>query len=84
MKICIITGSSGLIGSESVIFFADKFDKIIGIDNNMRQIFFGANASTEWNTEKLVKEVPNFEHHAIDIRNVEDLEKLFSKYKSDH
>jgi len=39
MNICIITGSSGLIGSESVAFFADKFDKIIGIDNNMRQVF---------------------------------------------
>jgi CDP-paratose 2-epimerase len=37
MNICIITGSSGLIGSESVTFFAQKFDKIIGIDNNMRQ-----------------------------------------------
>ena len=65
MKICIITGSSGLIGSESVAFFADKFDKIIGIDNNMRQVFFGANASTEWNTQKLVKEVSNFPYHSI-------------------
>jgi len=83
MNICIITGSSGLIGSESVAFFSEKFDKIIGIDNNMRQVFFGANASTEWNTQKLVKEVPNFEHYAIDIRNVEELEQLFSKYKSD-
>lgn len=83
MNICIITGSSGLIGSESVAFFANKFDKIIGIDNNMRQVFFGANASTEWNTQKLVKEVPNFEHHAIDIRNVEELEKLFSEYNTD-
>ena len=45
MNICIITGSSGLIGSEAVTFFADKFDKIIGVDNNMRQIFFGANTS---------------------------------------
>lgn len=83
MNICIITGSSGLIGSESVAFFADKFDKIIGIDNNMREVFFGTNASTEWNTQKLKKEVSNFEHHSIDIRNVEDLEKLFSLYNSD-
>lgn len=82
MNICIITGSSGLIGSESVAFFADKFDKIIGIDNNMRQVFFGANASTEWNTKKLVKEVSNFEHHAIDIRNIDELEKLFLKYNT--
>jgi len=82
-NICLITGSSGLIGSESVEFFSNKFDKIIGIDNNMRQVFFGANASTEWNTKKLVAQVSNFEHHAIDIRNVEELEVLFSKYNSD-
>jgi hypothetical protein len=49
----------------------------------MRQVFFGANASTEWNTQKLVKEVSNFEHHAIDIRNIDELEKLFSKYNTD-
>lgn len=83
MNICIITGSSGLIGSESVAFFAEKFDKIIGIDNNMRQVFFGENASTEWNTQKLIKEVSNFEHYPIDIRNVDELEKLFSKHADD-
>ena len=83
MDICIITGSSGLIGSESVAFFAEKFDKIIGIDNNMRQEFFGENASTEWNTKKLIKTYSNFEHHAIDIRNEKELEVLFSKYGTD-
>src|SRR5690606_17388483 len=77
------TGSSGLIGSESVTFFSSKFDKIIGIDNNMRESFFGANASTEWNTNRLVSEVSNFEHHAIDIRNIDELEQIFSKYTSD-
>jgi CDP-paratose 2-epimerase len=47
MNIAIITGSSGLIGSESVKFFADKFDLIVGIDNNQRAYFFGNDASTE-------------------------------------
>lgn len=83
MNICIITGSSGLIGSESVAFFASKFDKIIGIDNNMRAVFFGADASTEWNTKRLTNTVPNFEHYAIDIRNITQLEKLFSIYNKD-
>lgn len=83
MKICLITGSSGLIGSESVAFFADKFDKVIGIDNNMREVFFGANASTQWNTQRLIDTIPNFEHYAIDIRNVEELEKLFSQFNTD-
>ncbi len=48
MNIILITGSGGLIGSESVEFFADKFDHVVGIDNNMRQAFFGKEASTLW------------------------------------
>jgi CDP-paratose 2-epimerase len=82
-KICLITGSSGLIGSEAVKFFSDKFDKVIGIDNNMRAQFFGQDASTEWNTQRLVATVSNFEHHAIDIRDVNALEKIFKSNGSD-
>ncbi|RMA66228.1 NAD-dependent epimerase/dehydratase family protein [Ulvibacter antarcticus] len=81
--ICVITGSSGLIGSESVEFFASKFDKVIGIDNNMRAYFFGENASTQWKTESLIDRIPNFEHHAIDIRNLEKLEEVLAPYGSD-
>lgn len=83
MNICIITGSSGLIGSESVAFFADKFDKVVGIDNNMRQAFFGADASTEWNTKKLIDNIPNFEHHAADIRDEAAMDKIFAQYGTD-
>lgn len=82
-KICFITGSSGLIGSEAVEFFFDKFDKIIGIDNNMRARFFGQDATIEWNTKRLLKNIANFEHHTIDIRNINELEKLFHEYSSD-
>ena len=82
MNVCIITGSSGLIGSESVSFFADKFDKVIGIDNNMRARFFGEDASTEWNTKKLMDTIPNFEHHHADIRNIDELETIFSNSSS--
>jgi len=82
-KICIITGSSGLIGSESVEFFSGKFDKIIGIDNNMREYFFGEDASTDWNTKRLIGAINNFEHYAIDIRNNVDLEKIFRSYGTD-
>ena len=81
-NICIVTGSSGLIGSESVEFFHEKFDKIIGIDNNMRAQFFGQDASTDWNTKRLIESVSNFEHHAIDIRNIDELEKLYLAYGS--
>ena len=82
-KICLITGSSGLIGSESVEFFSGKFDKVIGIDNNMRAQFFGQDASTEWNTKRLTGKVLNFEHNAIDIRNINDLEHIFKLYGTD-
>ena len=82
-KVCLVTGSSGLIGSESVAFFADKFDKVIGIDNNMRKYLFGADASTEWNTTRLVEAIANFEHNAADIRDIEALDAIFSQYGTD-
>ena len=49
----------------------------------MREKFFGKDASTEWNTQRLTSEFENLEHHNIDIRNIDDLEKLFHKYNSD-
>ncbi len=82
-EVCIITGSSGLIGGESVEFFTGKFDKIVGIDNNMRMRFFGADASTEWNTNRLQSSIANFEHHSADIRDIEALDKIFAQYGSD-
>jgi CDP-paratose 2-epimerase len=82
-NICIVTGSSGLIGSESVEFFASKFDKVIGIDNNMRSYFFGAEGSTNWNRKRLEEKHNNFETREMDIRNYADLEILFKEYGSD-
>lgn len=82
-NICVVTGSSGLIGSESVEFFAEKFDKVVGIDNNMRMRFFGADASTEWNTQRLVNAISNFEHHAADIRDIDALDAIFAQYGKD-
>jgi len=83
MKIVMITGSAGLIGSEAVDFFSKKFDKIIGIDNNMRKYFFGDEASTEWNRIRIEEKYPNYEHHNCDIRNYSELETIFKKYNKD-
>jgi CDP-paratose 2-epimerase len=83
MNIAIITGSAGLIGSEAAVFLSSKFDKIIGIDNNLREYFFGAEASTAWNKQRLEKEIPNYEHYKADIREVADLEMIFKKYGTD-
>ena len=83
MNICIVTGSAGLIGSESVEFFSKKFDLIIGVDNNMREEFFGSDASTKWNKERLEKEIPNYKHYDVDIRDEVEVENLFEKYTTD-
>ena len=83
MATAIITGSAGLIGSESVYFLANKFDTIVGIDNNLRQYFFGEDGSTKWNTERLSNEVSNYKHYSIDIREVNDINNVFSEYNSD-
>jgi CDP-paratose 2-epimerase len=83
MNIALITGSAGLIGSEAVSFFSDKFDLIIGIDNDMRQYFFGAEASTLWNQNRLKVEFQNYIHQPADIREVSQLEPVFQKYGAD-
>jgi len=83
MKIAIVTGSAGLIGSETVDFMSSKFDKIVGIDNNLRAYFFGENASTDWNRKHLVSTYPNYVHFDIDIRKYDDLENIFKEYSTD-
>ena len=83
MKVCLITGSAGLIGSEAVDFFADKFDVIVGIDNDMRQYFFGSEASTSWNVKYLIESHPNYRHVNQDIRDQSELRKIFEEYGTD-
>jgi len=81
MSLAIITGSSGLVGSESVNFFCDKGFDVIGIDNNLRKFFFGNDGSTLWIKKNLQKRNKKFKHLNLDIRNYDGLEKLFGKYK---
>jgi CDP-paratose 2-epimerase len=83
MKVAIITGSGGLIGSESVSFFSDKMDLIIGIDNDQRAYFFGKEASTKWNEERLQQQFKNYKHFSADIREYAVLDKIFKEYGSD-
>jgi len=83
MKIAIITGSAGLIGSEAVCFLQDKFDLIIGIDNDMRSYFFGKEASVLWNKNRLEASISNYKHLNIDIRDYNELEKVFKEYTTD-
>ncbi len=73
MKKIIVTGSSGLIGSEVVSFFASNGWDVYGIDNDMRADFFGPQGDTRWNQKRLSDRFPNFYHHEIDIRNREKI-----------
>ena len=81
MKTALITGSAGLIGSQSLKFFIEKGFKVVGIDNDMRAYFFGKEASTKENKNRL-KEVfkDKYIHLNIDIRDKEKLEEVFKKY----
>jgi CDP-paratose 2-epimerase len=80
MSVAIVTGSSGLIGSETARFFHQKDLQIVGIDNNMRQYFFGADGSIEWNTRELKQSLKNFTHYPIDIRNQEAVLEIFKRF----
>ena len=77
--ICLITGSTGLVGSETANFFSKKNFDIIGIDNNFRKLFFGKSASTE-KIKKNLNKNKNYKHFNLDIRNFKKLFKIFSKY----
>ena len=81
MSLVLITGSSGLVGSESVDFFCKKGFDVVGIDNDLRKYFFGKKASTKWQTKILLKNFKNFKNCKIDIRNYLSLKKIFRFYK---
>ena len=68
MKLVIVTGACGLVGSESVFFFLKKGFRVIGIDNNFRKLFFGKDGDISWVKKKLLKE-KNYIHYNIDIKN---------------
>lgn len=82
MSVLIVTGSAGLIGSEAVRFFSPYFDKVVGIDNNQREYFFGEDASVAWNIQSLSDQYPNYTHEVIDIRNVDALQRVYQAYTS--
>lgn len=84
MPVVVVTGSAGLIGSESVRFFCDRGFTVVGIDNNMREAFFGKDASTEWNRDLLLKDYGDrYIHRSEDIRDHEAISRVFKTYGSE-
>ena len=83
MAIVIVTGSGGLIGSESVRFFAGQGFEVIGLENDMRARFFGPEASTTPTSERLVEEVDGFRWEQMDIRDGEGVTSLFARHRKE-
>src|SRR3954453_6114803 len=83
MKRVLVTGSSGLIGSEAVEHYGILANEVHGVDNNMRREFFGSQGDTSWNLARLQGATKNFLHHPLDIRDREAMNDLFKRYRFD-
>ncbi len=81
MKVALITGSCGLVGSESSLFFSRKGFEIVGIENNARKFFFGKDGDTVWIKSKLKSSIKKYKHYNTDIRNYNSLKQIFKKYR---
>lgn len=79
----LVTGSSGLIGSEVCVHFSALGWEIHGVDNNQRAVFFGPQGDTRWNQERLERNLPGFKHHELDIRDRAGVLALLQNVKPD-
>lgn len=75
----LVTGSSGLIGSELVTYFDARAELVAGVDNNMRADFFGQGGDTRWNLGRLRETCPRFRHHELDVRDRAGLDRLYAE-----
>jgi CDP-paratose 2-epimerase len=83
MKKLLVTGSSGLIGSEVCIYFAEQGWQIHGVDNNQRAVFFGPQGDTRWNQQRLQQTLASFTHHELDIRDRQGVLNLIETLRPD-
>ncbi len=84
MKAILVTGAAGLIGSETVRYFAERDYAVIGIDNDMRSYFFGDEATTDWNRAALEEAYGDaYLHHPTDIREAAAVDRIFQTYGDD-
>jgi len=83
MKKLLVTGSSGLIGSEVVAWFCERGWRVHGVDANVRAFFFGPQGDTRWNQQRLVNAYQRFSHHELDIRDRAGVQKLVAEIRPD-
>ena len=81
--VVLVTGSSGLIGSEAVAYYADRGSEVVGVDNNMRRSFFGPDGDTTWNLQRLQATYPDFRHIDHDIRDRQAMNDLIDDTRPD-
>ena len=80
MSVALITGSAGLIGSETAKWFHNQGFEVVGLDNDLRAWFFGAKASTDQTRKQLESSLQRYRHHSIDIRDADPLREVFKRY----
>jgi CDP-paratose 2-epimerase len=80
MAVAVVTGAAGLLGSEASRFLDAKGLEVVGIDNDMRAYFFGADGSTAWNRDRLESDLQHYTHCTIDMRDREGVDQVFSRY----
>jgi CDP-paratose 2-epimerase len=80
VPVAIVTGAGGLIGSESVAFLIEQGFDVVGVENDMRAHYFGPDASTGWQTRRLIERYPGFRNVELDIRDADGIEKLVSEH----
>src|SRR5574341_1294732 len=83
MSKILVTGSSGLIGSEVALYFGKLGFEVHGLDNNQRAVFFGPPGDTRWNQKRLQKSIPGFRHHELDVRDREGVLALVDQLRPD-
>ncbi|MGH7304513.1 MAG: NAD-dependent epimerase/dehydratase family protein [Candidatus Rokuibacteriota bacterium] len=83
MSVAVITGAAGLIGAEAVKTFSQRGLTVVGIDNDMRGVFFGEEGSTRWQRDALVRTVPGYRHVEADVRDEDAIRQEFRRYGRD-
>src|SRR5579872_4481905 len=83
MSVAVVTGAAGLVGAEAVRYFAAQGLDVVGIDNDMRRRFFGAEATTLWSRQALERTVRGYAHVDGDIRDAAAIDALFGRYGRD-
>ena len=83
MAVAIVTGAAGLIGAETARFFAARGWQVVGVDNDMRQTFFGPEASTLWSRNQLIESLAGYKHVDADIRDQQTIDRLFAEFNTE-